>query len=264
MALFDSHCHFDFDAFAADRAQVWARCQALGMQGLIIPGVSIPQWRNLFALVHSEPGWFGAVGVHPWWVAELALAPSDVGRAVIERVTHERKRRAGPSRCIAVGECGLDANIDTPLAQQLPVFEAQLCAAQELSLPVIVHCVRCHGEVQRVLKNIRPQKGGVIHAFSGSREIAEEYIKLGFTLGVGGTITYQRAAKTRKTLAEVPLDKLLLESDAPDMPHAGRQGERNSPEYLPAVAQTLAELRGIPVDTVIAQTGNNARALFGI
>ncbi|MCQ3830522.1 TatD family hydrolase [Microbulbifer elongatus] len=262
MALIDSHCHFDFDAFSADRGQVWARCQGLGMQGLIIPGVSIPQWRHLFALVQSEPGWFGAVGVHPWWVADLALGAAEVGRAVVERVQHERKR--GGQHCVAIGECGLDANIETPLEAQIPVFEAQLQAAQTLSLPVIVHCVRCHNEVLKALKSICPEKGGVIHAFSGSREIAEEYIRLGFSLGVGGTITYERAAKTRATLSDVPLEKLLLESDAPDMPHAGRQGERNSPEYLPAVAQTLAELHGVPVETVIAQTGNNARVLFGL
>ena len=260
MPLIDSHCHFDFDAFSADRPQVWARCQSHGMQALVIPGVSIPQWRHLFALVNSQPGWYGAAGVHPWWVSELAVAPDQVRRAVVERARHERNG----GRCVAVGECGLDANIDLPLAQQLPVFEAQLEAAGELSLPVIVHCVRAHSEVIRALKNARIKKAGVIHAFAGSREIAEEYIKLGFYLGVGGTVTYKRAVKTRKALASVPLEHLLLESDAPDMPHAGRQGERNSPEYLPAVAETLAALRGVSVESVISQTGKNAQALFDL
>ena len=264
MALIDSHCHFDFDAFAADREAVWARCQQQGMAAMVIPGVSIPQWRQLFALVHSQPGWYGAVGVHPWWVKALAIAPEDVGRAVAERIAHERQRHGSAHRCVAVGECGLDTAIDTPMDEQLPVFEAQLQAAQDLALPVIVHCVRAHAEVLRALKNCGPNKGGVIHAFSGSREIAEEYIKLGFYLGVGGTVTYSRAAKTRRTLAEVPLEHLLLESDAPDMPLAGRQGERNSPEYLPAIAETLAELRGTSVEAVIAATEKNAQALFGI
>lgn len=262
MPLIDSHCHFDFDAFAEDREQVWANCQRLGMRALVIPGVSIPQWRSLFAMVNSREGWFGAAGVHPWWVSELSIAPQQVYRAVIERV--ERERREGAGCCVAVGECGLDGNIDLPLEKQLPVFEAQLDAANSLSLPVIVHSVRAHGEVIRALKNARVKKAGVIHAFSGSREIAEEYLKLGFCLGVGGTVTYERAAKTRKTLAGVPLESLLLESDAPDMPHAGRQGERNSPEYLPAVAQTLAALRDISVESVIAQTGKNAQALFAL
>lgn len=261
MPLIDSHCHFDFDAFAADRQQVWQRCVALDMQAMIIPGVSIPQWRSLFALVNTQPTWYGAVGVHPWWVAELAIDPQQLQRAVEERVARER---AGSNRCVAVGECGLDARIDTPMDAQRAVFEAQLCAAQTLDLPVIVHCVGAHSDVIRLLKKIRPQSGGVIHAFSGSREIADEYRRLGFRLGVGGTITYPRAGKTRDTLASVPLESLLLESDAPDMPHAGRQGERNSPEYLPAVVETLAELRGISADDVIAQTEKNTRALFNL
>nr|WP_010132847.1 TatD family hydrolase [Microbulbifer agarilyticus] len=264
MALIDSHCHFDFEAFSADRTQVWSRCRQAGVQSLVIPGVSIPQWRQLFALVHSEPAWYGAVGVHPWWVKELAIAPADVRRAVVERVEHERQRSGAVSRCVAVGECGLDANIETPLEQQLSVFEAQLEAARALSLPVIVHSVRAHADVLRTLKKFSLEQGGVIHAFSGSREIAEEYVRLGFYLGAGGTITYERAAKTRKALRDIPLEHLVLESDAPDMPLAGRQGERNSPEYLPQIAQTLAELRGISPQLVIEQTGENTRALFGL
>lgn len=261
MPLIDSHCHFDFDAFAADRQQVWQRCVALGVQAMIIPGICIPQWRSLFALVNAHPGWYGAVGVHPWWVSDLAIEPAQLQRAVEERVAHER---AEGNRCVAVGECGLDASIDTPMDTQLAVFEAQLRAAQSLHLPVIVHCVKAHNDVIRLLKTVYPPKGGVIHAFSGSHEIAEEYRRLGFMLGVGGTITYPRAAKTRATLASVPLDSLLLESDAPDMPHNGRQGERNSPEYLPAVAETLAQLRGISVDEIIAQTTKNTCALFNL
>ncbi|MBN8431938.1 TatD family hydrolase [Microbulbifer salipaludis] len=260
MPLVDSHCHFDFDAFAPDRAEVWARSVANGVGALIIPGVSIPQWRHLFALVDSEPDWYGAVGVHPWWIKDLAIAPQQLQRALIERVDRER-RRGG---CVAIGECGLDANIDTSMEVQLAVFEAHLIAARERCLPLIVHAVRAHNEVIRMLKKLTPPQGGVIHAFSGSREIAEAYIELGFSLGVGGTITYTRAAKTRNTLAGVALESLLLESDAPDMPHAGRQGERNSPEYLPTVAETLAELRGISVDDVICQTEKNTRALFAI
>lgn len=262
MPLVDSHCHFDFDAFAPDRDQVWARCVAQGVEALIIPGVSIPQWRPLFALVKTQPGWFGAAGVHPWWVEQMAISPQQVARAVVERV--ERERSTGEARCVAVGECGLDANIDTPMERQMAVFEAQLDAADRVSLPVIVHCVRAHNEMIRALKNNPPKKGGVIHAFSGSREIAETYIELGFRLGVGGTITYERAAKTRNAIASVPLESLLLESDAPDMPLAGRQGHRNSPEYLTTIAETLAGLRGDSLDTVIAQTEKNTRALFVI
>ncbi|MFV8783353.1 TatD family hydrolase [Microbulbifer sp. SA54] len=261
MSLIDSHCHFDFDAFAPDRDAVWGRCRAAGIDKLILPGVSIAQWRSLFALVGSEPDWYGAVGVHPWWAADLAVSVARLQQAIVERVT---KERAGSGRVVAVGECGLDKSIATSLADQEAVLRPQLAAACELELPVIVHCVKAHSEILALLKVFRPARGGVIHAFSGSAEIAREYWKLGFRLGIGGTITYERAAKTRRTVSEVPLESLLLESDAPDMPHAGRQGERNSPEYLPAVAETVAQLRGIPVEQVCAQTRENTQVLFNL
>lgn len=260
MTLIDSHCHFDFDAFAADRAEVWRRCQEQGVDKLVLPGVSIAQWRSLFALVNSEPNWFGAVGVHPWWAQALALAPERLQQAIVERAQKER----ASGRCVAVGECGLDANIDTPMDVQVAVLRPQLAAACELALPLILHSVKAHAEVLSQLKEFQPPRGGVIHAFSGSVEIAREYWKLGFYLGIGGTITYERAAKTRRTVSEVPLESIVLESDAPDMPQAGHQGERNSPEYLPAVAQTLADLRGIPVEDVRAQTRKNTERLFDI
>ncbi|WP_288129503.1 TatD family hydrolase [Microbulbifer sp.] len=259
--LIDSHCHLDFDAFAADRDAVWQRSRAAGVSSVIIPGVSIRQWRTLFALVRNNPDWYGAVGVHPWWVKDLAIAPTQLQQAVIERVDAEM--RSG-SRCVAVGECGLDALIKTPMDRQLAVFRPQLAAACDLELPLIVHGVKAHSEVLRALKQFRPRCGGVIHAFAGSEEIAREYWNLGFYLGIGGTITYPRAAKTRRTVAAVPAESLILESDAPDMPHAGRQGERNSPEYLPNIALTLAELRGTTVEDVTQATASNTRQLFDL
>lgn len=256
MHLIDSHCHLDFDAFAPDRAQVWERCEAAGVQRLIIPGVSIPQWRSLFALVRNQPDWFAAVGVHPWWVKDLALEASRLQQALTERAGHDR--------CVAIGECGLDAAIDTPLAQQEVVFRAQLAAACDLHLPLIVHTHKTHARILALLKAYRPVRGGVIHAFSGSEEIAREYWQLGFYLGIGGTITYERAAKTRRAVAAVPLESLLLESDAPDMPLAGRQGRRNSPEFLPLIAEQLAGLRDVAVETVAEQTRRNTELLFAL
>jgi TatD DNase family protein len=254
--LIDSHCHFDFDAFAEDRMQVWARCTAAGVSRMIIPGVSIPQWQSLFALVKNQPAWYAAVGVHPWWVRELAIDPAQLARAICEWATQDR--------CVAVGECGLDAVIETPLQQQELVFRAHLTAACELDLPLIVHARKTHADTLRLLKTFRPARGGVIHAFSGSEEIAREYISLGFCLGIGGTISYERAAKTRATVAAVPLEALILESDAPDMPLAGRQGQRNSPEFLPQLAGILAELRGITVEQIAEQTRRNTEQLFAL
>lgn len=254
--MIDSHCHFDFEAFDADRAQVWQRCLAAGVERLIIPGVSPPRWPALLDLVHSEPAWYAAVGLHPWWVAETELEPAQLQRQMAEQLERHP--------FVAIGECGLDGAIVTPLQEQEPLFRAQLALAQELQLPVIVHACRCHSDMLRLLKEYRPARGGVIHAFSGSEEIAREYWKLGFYLGAGGTITYERAAKTRRAFAALPPEAILLESDAPDMPIQGRQGERNSPEYLPRIAQALAELRGASVEKVAEQARLNTEQLFAL
>lgn len=256
MYFIDSHCHFDFDAFAADRDAVWHQCVDAGVGQIIIPGVSVEQWPSLFALVKAEPRWRAAIGVHPWWVAGLAMEP-DALRAMLGE-------RAAARNCVAIGECGLDAAAAAPMERQLPVFEAQVRAACELNLPLIVHVHKAHNETLRLLQKWRPPRGGVIHAFSGSEQMALDYWALGFYLGIGGTITYERAAKTRRAVAAVPLESLLLESDAPDMPLSGRQGQRNSPAYLPEIAAALAQLRGQSLEEIARQTRRNTELLFAL
>ncbi|WP_250463978.1 TatD family hydrolase [Microbulbifer litoralis] len=256
MRLIDSHCHFDFDAFDPDRHRVWQQCRQVGVERLVIPAVSPPRWPALRELVAQQRDWYAAIGLHPWWVAETEIAPAELQRQIAQQVAE--------SPCVAIGECGLDGAIVTPLAEQEPLFRAQLALAGELKLPLIVHACRCHSELLRLLKEYRPSRGGVIHAFTGSPEIAREYWKLGFYLGAGGTITYQRAAKTRRAFAALPLEAILLESDAPDMPLQGHQGQRNSPEYLPHIAAALAGLRGISVARVAEQTRRNTERLFAL
>lgn len=256
MQLIDSHCHFDFEDFAGDRDQVWRDCLEVGVQQLVIPGVSISQWQPLQELAATQRGWHAAIGVHPWWVAELSGSPDGLTELIVEHASRQG--------CVAVGECGLDAGIDTDLELQLAVFRAQALAARELELPLIVHSHKTHSQVLALLKELRPPRGGVLHAFSGSEEIAREYWKLGFYLGVGGTITYERAAKTRRTVTAMPLEALVLESDAPDMPLAGRQGQRNSPAYLPLIAEALAGLRDVPVEDIAQQTSGNTKQLFAL
>ncbi|SHG04917.1 TatD DNase family protein [Microbulbifer donghaiensis] len=256
MQLIDSHCHFDFDAFAADRLQVWQACRDAGVVRMIIPGVSVTQWTSLAELVATEPRWHAAVGVHPWWVGEQDMPAGQLRRAIGDHVAQ--------NPCVAVGECGLDAGVATPLEQQMAALRPQLEAACELELPLILHVHKTHNEMLRLLKEFRPPRGGVIHAFSGSEQAALDYWSLGFYLGIGGTITYERAAKTRRTVAALPLESLVLESDAPDMPLAGRQGQRNSPANLPLIAAELAKLRGVSVDIIAAQTSHNTENLFSL
>ncbi|WP_346839653.1 TatD family hydrolase [Microbulbifer sp. SAOS-129_SWC] len=256
MHFIDSHCHFDFDAFAADRDTVWQQCRDAGVAQIVIPGVSTEQWPSLLALVAGQPRWHAAIGVHPWWVASLRMEPQQLHALIVER--------AAAGSFIAVGECGLDAAAQAPLERQLPVFEAQVRAVCDLNLPLIVHTHKAHNEVLRLLKKWRPPRGGVIHAFSGSEQMAADYWALGFYLGIGGTITYERAAKTRRAVAAAPLESLLLESDAPDMPLAGRQGQRNSPEFLPETAAVLAQLRDQPLQEIARHTCRNTELLFGL
>jgi len=253
LELFDSHCHFDFEAFDPDRSAIWGRCRESGLTRLMIPGTSEPQWARAARVSAEFPGlWFSA-GLHPWWSQER----NDDWEAALATTLAQ-------SRCLAVGECGLDKMIETPMAEQEVLLERHLVLARELNRPVILHCVRAHNELIRLLKRHPVPKGGVVHAFTGSAEIAETYWGMGFCLGIGGSITYERARKTREAVQRLPLEALLLETDAPDMPLSGRQGARNSPEYLPEVADTLARLRGDTLQAVAAQTTLNAQRLFGL
>lgn len=253
MALIDSHCHLDFAVFDRDRETLWSRCRAAGLERLVIPGTDPEQWSRARRLCEAQPDWAFAAGLHPWWLDRAGGQwPASCERFL-----------AHPS-CVAVGECGLDGLIERPIEQQRSLLEVHLALAQAHDKPVILHCVKAHNELIRTLKRHRLPRGGVVHAFSGSEELARTYWQMGFYLGVGGVITYSRARKTRAAVAALPLEALLLETDAPDMPLSGRQGQRNSPEYLPQVADVLAQLRDAPRERIAEQTTANARALFGL
>jgi len=249
----DSHCHFDFAAFDVDRDAIWQACVEQGVAAMVVPGVEPQQWKVAAQLSEQHAGIFYAVGIHPWWINISHLE-------LTYKYLHENL--AAP-KCVAVGECGLDAMIETPLAEQVKILNVHLQAASELSLPLIIHCRKAHNELLIELKKFSLPAGGVIHAFSGSIELAAAYWALGFRLGVGGTITYERAQKTRETVKKLPIEAMLLETDAPDMPLHGQQGQRNSPLNIPLVAQALADIRGESVEYIAQQTTQNARRLFG-
>ncbi|MFO1390035.1 TatD family hydrolase [Cellvibrio sp.] len=262
MILFDSHCHFDFADFDNDRDSVWRNCQENGVRHLVIPGVSPAQWSSAAKFANQYAGIYCAAGLHPWWIARefnsnhLGVDLQTLKRQLISQIEEKN--------CVAIGECGLDALIDCPIAEQLQVFEVHLQVAQETKMPLIIHCRKSHNGVLQWLKSYRLPAGGVIHGFSGSYELAKQYWSLGFRLGIGGTITYERANKTREAVRQLPLDAILLETDAPDMPLHGKQGERNSPVYLVQVANELASLRGDDLAHIAKQTTLNAQSLFKI
>ncbi len=258
MQFFDSHCHFDFAVFDGDRDLIWRECNALGIAHLIIPGVAPEQWSLAASIAQQHKNIYVGVGVHPWWVGDNIAADY-----LIDIHQHLEKNLTQP-KCVAIGECGLDAVIEIPMQLQQQVLDIHLQLAQQISKPLIIHCRKAHNELLVQLKAYDLPAGGVIHGFSGSYELAASYWDMGFRLGIGGTITYERANKTRTAVKKLPLDALLLETDAPDMPLSGKQGERNSPTHIIEIAQTLADLRAEPLEKIAAQTTLNSRTLFKI
>lgn len=265
MPFFDSHCHFDFAEFDPDRVALWQQAMAVGVNGLLVPGIEPAQWSMAQALSRKLPDCYFALGIHPWWIGKIATDPLALQFYAYQMalLLDEDKVCERP-RCVAIGETGLDKNIDIPLAQQLDLLDWHIDLANQLHLPLIVHSVKTHNELIAHCKKNPPVHGGVVHAFSGSYETAMQLINLGFFLGVGGTISYERAQKTRATFARIPLESVVLETDAPDMPLSGEQGQRNSPVNLPRIAQMFADLRGESLETITASVWGNTRRLFGI
>lgn len=270
--FFDSHCHFDFAEFNADRTALWEACNAQGVTHLLMPGVTPDQWQTAAQLCAQYTGLCYAAGIHPHWIERQPWFQTDTNnlldKSVREKITALIQQEFNLStnvyaaRCVAVGECGLDKMIATPFDLQQELLTIHIEVARQIHKPLIIHCVRAHNELIALLKKIKAEAGGVIHAFSGSYEVAQQYVDLGFYLGIGGTITYERAQKTRAAAAKIPLEFLVLETDAPDMPLQGKQGQRNSPVNIPQIAQVLADLRGITVDEIAAATHRNSMCLF--
>lgn len=251
--LIDSHCHLDASEFDADRDAVIARARAAGVRHQIVPATHADAWPKLREVCASAPGLHAAYGLHPTFLEYHR--PVDLG-ALSDWIERERP--------VAVGECGLDHFVDglDPDAQ-LHFFKGQLALAQRFDLPVIVHARRA---VEETIVLLRKYDGlrGVVHSFSGSPEQAKQLWKAGFLIGLGGPLTYDRAKRLHRVAAEIPLEQLLLETDAPDQPDADHRGMRNEPARLTRIRDVVADLRGIPADEVAAQTTRNAIALFGL
>jgi TatD DNase family protein len=251
--LFDSHCHLDADEFDHDRAQVIARAQAVGVHAQVLPAVTAASWPKLRDSARLAEGLFPAYGLHPMFLDQHRPEHLDQLREWIAR-----------ERPCAVGECGLDFFVDGLDAdQQQFYFDGQLRIARAFDLPVIVHARRAVDAVIAAIKQVGGLRG-VIHSFPGSPEQAAQLHKLGFLVGLGGPLTYDRAQRLRRLVAQLPLEQLLLETDAPDQPDAGIRGERNEPARLTVIAETVARLRGEPVEMIAEQTTANARRLFAL
>jgi len=251
--LVDSHCHLDAQAFDPDRDAVIARARRAGIAHQVIPATHADAWPKLRDVCAGAPGLHAAYGLHPTFLAHHRPGHLD---ALDEWIARERP--------VAVGECGLDHFVEGLDGKaQLHYFEGQLRLAHAHDLPVIVHARRAVEETIGLLRRYDGLRG-VIHSFSGSPQQAAQLWKIGFLIGLGGPLTYDRAKRLHRVVADVPLEQLLLETDAPDQPDAGHRGQRNEPARLTHVRDVVARLRGITPDEVAAQTSRNALALFGI
>ncbi len=257
MRLIDTHTHLDFPEFDADRDAVLARSRALGVQRMVVLGVHQPNWQRLWQLVKAQDGLFAAFGLHPLYLAEHRPEHLTELRQWLEQL-------AGQTKLCALGEFGLDYFVESlDRTAQQALFEAQLTLAAEFELPVLLHVRRAHAQTIATLKRFRLPRAGIVHAFAGSAEEAREYLKLGFRLGLGGAATWPQARRLRQVIAGLPLEAVVLETDAPDMAPAMHAHSRNSPEYLPQICAELAALMAVPAAQLAAASSANACALFG-
>ena len=243
----DTHCHLDAAEFSADRDAVAAAAVAAGVTKIVVPAVEVANFAAVRQCCQRYPGCLPAYGIHPMYTPQATDADLDVLRDWLQR-----------ERPVAVGEIGLDHFVEgLDPARQLHLFVEQLKLAREFDLPVLLHVRRAVDPILRELRRIGV-RGGIAHAFNGSRQQAEMFISLGFKLGFGGAMTWPRATRLRTLAATLPLESMVLETDAPDIPPNFVGHGRNEPAFLPRIAQILSELRAQPVDEIAKNTSQNA------
>jgi TatD DNase family protein len=256
-AVYDSHCHLDSERFDADRDAVIQRALDRGVEGMMLAGVDRAGRSGQEALAARWPMLVLSFGVHPMVAAELDdLALASELESLAADVSRHRPR--------AIGEIGLDRRAILPkdsLPRQEHAFRTQLRLAREQGLPIVLHIVRAHGQALEILREGGPWRG-VVHSFSGSAESALRYLELGLDISFCGTVTYPDAARIHSAARAVPLERLLVETDAPDQTPALHRPARNEPSHLPEIVAALALLRGESHAAVATSTARNARRLF--
>ncbi|MDB5942668.1 MAG: deoxyribonuclease protein-like protein [Ramlibacter sp.] len=263
----DTHCHLDAPEFAPDRAQARERAARAGVRVCVLPAVEVGNFDAVRALAHAHGDGY-ALGIHP-------LCTGRAGDGDLEVLDHALTQHRADARLLAVGEIGLDYFVPgLDAGRQEFFYREQLALARKHRLPVVLHVRR---SADRLLKELRGAGvGGIAHAFNGSVQQAGQFLDLGFKLGFGGNLTYERAQQIRRLATSLPLDAIVMETDSPDIPphwlyataqqrEAGQPQGRNEPAELPRIAQVLAQLRGIAVGELAEATTRNAlQALPGL
>ena len=255
MELFDTHCHLDFNAFDIDRDHVIKKSKQHGVKHILIPAISKKQWHKTISLSQDCSICYLALGLHPMFIEEHQ--PQHL---------NELDELVAQHKPLAIGEIGLDfydKHRDNTKEKQTIFFSKQLIIAKQHNLPVIIHNRKAHDLCLNLLKE-HDIDSGIIHAFNGSIQQAEKYIELGCKLGFGGMLTYERSNKLRQLAKHLPLESIVLETDAPDMTVSQHSGNRNSPEYIPYIAQSLAQITQRPVEQIAKITTKNAKSVLRI
>lgn len=247
MNIIDTHCHLDVADFDLDRDKVINHCHEQGISKIIVPAIESKTWGKLLDLCKAEKGLYPALGLHPVFIDHHQAGDIKQLEQLLET-----------QRPVAIGEIGLDFYLkELDQQQQTDLFAAQLQIAKDHDLPVILHVRKAHDQILQLLKKIKV-KGGFCHAFNGNLQQANKYIELGFKLGFGGTLTYENAHKIHRLAKELPLDSIVLETDAPDMVVNAHKGQRNSPEYITDCLSSLAKIRNEDAELIAKQTTQNA------
>ncbi|MBA3988446.1 MAG: TatD family deoxyribonuclease [Idiomarina sp.] len=251
VSLIDTHCHLNLQAFDEDRAEMLMRAHQVGVTHVVVPGITAASWAQQRDYAKRYANWFNAFGLHPYFIDQHQDGDIDL--------LAQQLRKGG---AVAVGEIGLDATC-ADMPRQRKLLHAQLELAVEFQLPVILHHRKTLDELLKCTREHGVERA-VVHAFSGSEQQALAWADAGYYLGVGGVITYPRAQKTRRAIAVAPLHALVLETDSPDMPTCGKQGQRNEPAYMTRVFDALCEIREEPPHVLRAALHANTCALFGL
>ena len=253
VTLIDTHCHLDMADYSEAGEQIITRAAEAGVTQVITIGIDVQSSRRAVEIAERHQGIFAAVGVHPHNVEGVSGRDYDTLRELAAR-----------PKVVAYGEIGMDlVKQYAPAELQLDHFRKQVQLAKELQLPVVIHDREAHAQVMEVLQKEAPfPAGGVMHCFSGDAALAREVMALGFYISVPGGVTFTKAASLQEAVREVPLDRLLLETDGPFLAPVPRRGKCNEPAYLLYTAMKVAELKGVDLNEVARQTTRNAHRLF--
>jgi TatD DNase family protein len=253
--LFDTHVHLNAEQFDEDLTDVIERARETGVEKMVVVGFDRPTIKRAMELIESYDFLYASIGWHP--VDAIDMTEEDL---------HWIEELSSHQKVVAIGEMGLDYHWDkSPKEIQKDVFRKQIQLAKKVKLPIIIHNREATSDIVAILREEEAHEvGGIMHCFSGSVEIAKECLEMNFYISLGGPVTFKNAKKPKEVATEIPLDKLLIETDCPYLaPHPYR-GKRNEPAFVKLVAEQIAELKGLTIDEVAKATTDNAKKLFGI